>query len=643
VAKENLSQSEQTKNWFGMTQIILEDKKNKLGVTIGPVGVWDQDHIDKLKIASELAGINPVIDCDFTADGKPYAAVPLLGYPNLNKFLEKKDLNWDQKLHLVETCARILEGAHKKGLTHGAFCPEQIFINNKEVFIDGIGFGTGGTPPDSVSKFLAPENTSNITASESADIFSLGKLLEVLSEDEEAPRSLKRLITWSTSENPEARPPSALEFASIVKESLSKKDPYFQAGYIAISEYEELIKTSAESLDKNDEITEQDSIKQNDISFADLKAKQEARRVSSTLVQETDEDLEVVHSNQAENISSKFSDNEPKRGFLLKALGVAAVLLAITFFISSQLNDEDDNNLALDQKTSETEASSSPSTEKEATAKDTKQSDDVSGDSEEFKNTLINSSVVDIADAGLQIVHGIPETEVDVYFDDELIIKGFSSGDVVGPIVNEPGEYKIGFYKAEENPPVAQSDRKDSAVLDSNLKMVDEPVSVIAFVDSFGNISLNSTSTIVSDVAPGKSRVMVHNYTTENSIEVLLNDESFNITNGASSVSEVAAGNTILEIRAENQTLSDEISLLDGELSNIFIYGSGKNKSINLSEIRLSGLDSAPIGIPSGDSGLLEKSKNQDIPAIKIGGLLFILVATGLVLRRNTRVKNEFS
>ncbi|MDH5290946.1 MAG: hypothetical protein OEY41_13195, partial [Acidimicrobiia bacterium] len=110
-------------HWFGLDQLRLSDGEHGIDVTVGPGSHWDRSHLRRLRQSGDLPGMVPIIDADFSADGKPFAVTPVVESPTLASLLESGDLSWTNGAGIAEATARAIHEAHLRGLFHGAISP----------------------------------------------------------------------------------------------------------------------------------------------------------------------------------------------------------------------------------------------------------------------------------------------------------------------------------------------------------------------------------------------------------------------------------------------------------------------------------------------------------------------------------------
>ncbi|MEM7274561.1 MAG: DUF4397 domain-containing protein [Actinomycetota bacterium] len=237
-------------NWGGFEQLRLSDDTNAVNVTIGSSERWDKAHLRRLRQSADLPGLVPVIDSDFASDGKPFAVTPVVDSETLADRIPPSGSEWEDCAAITEAAARASHEAHLRGLFHGALSPDQVHVLDNDVAVSGIGLGLGGTPSEDYAHWVAPEVRDGGDPTERSDVYSLGKILEASLGNaiEDVPRSVRRLIMWSSSDTPEARPPSALEFASILAEAMGEDRATYSPAFIPTADTNDLASTAPEAV-----------------------------------------------------------------------------------------------------------------------------------------------------------------------------------------------------------------------------------------------------------------------------------------------------------------------------------------------------------------------------------------------------------
>ncbi|MGI9614368.1 MAG: hypothetical protein ACR2QO_15765, partial [Acidimicrobiales bacterium] len=139
--------SSSNEHWFGHDRLRLTEGDNAIDVTVGSETHWDRSHLRRLRQSGDLPGMVPIIDSDFSADGKPFAVTPVISAPTLASRVAAGDLEWEAGAAIAEAAARATHEAHLRGLFHGGLNPDDVYVIDDDVAISGVGLGLGGTPP----------------------------------------------------------------------------------------------------------------------------------------------------------------------------------------------------------------------------------------------------------------------------------------------------------------------------------------------------------------------------------------------------------------------------------------------------------------------------------------------------------------
>lgn len=203
--------------------------------------------------------------------------------------------------------------------------------------------------------------------------------------------------------------------------------------------------------------------------------------------------------------------------------------------------------------------------------------------------------------AMLSVLHGVPDTTVDVYVDGELTLDDFEPGDLAGPLELAAGTYSVAITAA---------DAEDDS--DPVIGPVDLPLetgmnyTVVAFLDADGNPTAALFTNDTSDIAAGDGRLTVRHVAAAPEVDVLAggdavisglangDEESLDLPAGTISASVAAAGTTDPVLGPADVTVTE------GELTIVYAWGSLEDDSLMLATQMVSGMDSAPGGVPTG-------------------------------------------
>lgn len=755
-------------HWFGHDRLRIVEGDHAIDITIGPESYWDRSHLRRLRQSGDLPGMIPIIDSDFSADGKPFAVTPVIDAPTLASLVAAGDLAWTDGAAIAEAAARAAHEAHLRGLFHGGLTPEDVHVIDGDVAIGGVGLGLGGTPPADRLAWVAPEVRDGAEPTERSDVYCLGKLLEYSLGDslDTVPRSVRRLIMWSSSDTPEARPPSAMEFASILAEGLGEDRQTYGPAFIPTAGTSDLASRASSAvsnhtptetarntasaagagllgaagaglgaralirdtepepldngvgatggaslgadaavdaeqladvdpgveLDQPAEIepdvgTEETSGFDDD----DTAAAGAAAAAAGFVAAETAE-VEPVEATDApvydaprydppahETITSTPAAAQtvdldesyvPKQRRNRAGLLIGAILaIGLGLIAWGLLTSDGDDDVATgngattdapttvdtasgastdadDAATSEAAANDTDANTTASTEATTEQATTATAPTTEATTTtdaaepVDEASLVPMADgpieaseAGIQVLHGVPGAEVDVYVNGEAIATGFKAGTIAGPIAMEPGDYEVALYSATDLPPADMAARSDEALLTQMVPVGGSAASVVAHLDADGSVTISPFLEQLSAVDPGQGRIMIRHLMATDSAQATVDGEVVgSLEPGEEAAVEIEAGTVDVAIIGADGTVLGAASVVvdDGELVALSAIGVPGDSS-KLVIQRYSGLSTAPAAVPTGNSGLLDVGSDE--VGIRLSyGLMVVLALGGAVI-----------
>ena len=227
------------------------------------------------------------------------------------------------------------------------------------------------------------------------------------------------------------------------------------------------------------------------------------------------------------------------------------------------------------------------------------------------------------ANAKVSVVHGIPGTPVDVYVNGTRTLQNFQPKQVAGPLDLPPGQYDIAL--------TAPGQPVGSAILTVNDATVPDGanISLVAHLDASGQPKLTAFVNDTSKVAAGKARLIVRHTAAAPAVDVRAGGQPVfrNLTNPNEAKADVAAGTVSADVvLAGTSTVAlgpTSLNLREGTATIVYAIGSAEQRSLDVVAQTITGLHSAPGGVPSGTGGLADT---------RPGGWLYAALALGAVL-----------
>lgn len=234
---------------------------------------------------------------------------------------------------------------------------------------------------------------------------------------------------------------------------------------------------------------------------------------------------------------------------------------------------------------------------------------------------LLGAGTASAAGTGtVYVVHGIPDLPVDVYVDGALAIDDFEPLSYAGPLELPAGPHEVALTPADAT-------SVDEAVLTGAAEVPDGGnVTLAANLSESGEPALTALVNDVSAIKSGESRVVVRHLAAAPGVDVRAdgatvltgvtnpNQGTLNVPAGSYSIDAVVSGTETVVIGPADVTLAE------GTATFVQAVGDAEAGSLSLVVFVITGLGSAPSGVPAG-------SGPADSPMSMI--LLITLLAVG--------------
>ncbi|WP_431974214.1 DUF4397 domain-containing protein [Micromonospora haikouensis] len=207
------------------------------------------------------------------------------------------------------------------------------------------------------------------------------------------------------------------------------------------------------------------------------------------------------------------------------------------------------------------------------------------------------------ATSKVSVVHGIPDTPVDVYVNGKKTLDNFKPGDVAGPLDLEQGAYDIALTKPGE-------------ALDKAILTVDDAevpgganISLAAHLDEAGKPRITPFANDTAKLDAGKARLIVRHTAAAPAVDVRAGGKPVfeDLTNPNEAKADVDAGTVSADVvLAGTDTVAigpADLDLKEGTATVVYAIGSAEAKNLDLVAQTITGLHSAPGGVPSGTGG----------------------------------------
>ncbi|MHC5558775.1 DUF4397 domain-containing protein [Kocuria sp. U4B] len=234
--------------------------------------------------------------------------------------------------------------------------------------------------------------------------------------------------------------------------------------------------------------------------------------------------------------------------------------------------------------------------------------------------------------AQLSVLHGVPDTMVDVYVNGELTLDDFAPGTLAGPLELPAGSYDLAVTAPDAADASAPIIGPVTAQLESGGNYT-----AAAHLDAEGNPTAALFTNDMSEVAAGKSHLTVRHVAAAPAVDVLAggqpiiqglenpNEQTLPVDAGTVSASVAAAGTTDPVIGPADLTLAE------GTHNIVYAWGSLEAGNLQLAVQTLGGMEQAPGAVPGGQSGLAAQEQRTLLSAglAAAGALGLVGVAFG--------------
>ncbi|MFJ4692383.1 DUF4397 domain-containing protein [Streptomyces sp. NPDC088766] len=238
--------------------------------------------------------------------------------------------------------------------------------------------------------------------------------------------------------------------------------------------------------------------------------------------------------------------------------------------------------------------------------------------------------------ATVSVLHGVPGLTVDVYAGDKELIPDFKPGTLTDPMKLDAGSYDIKIFKDGEGPDGTPAIEKT----------VDVPAganaTLVAHLTADGKPALDAFVNDTSKVPAGQARLTVRHVAAAPAVDVRADGTPVfkGLENPKEAKGEVPAGTVSADVvLAGTDTVAigpAELNLAEGTSTVVYAWGSAQDKNLALKTQTLTGMHSAPSGVPAGESGQAA-AHNESLPlgALSLGAVS-ALAAAGLLFRLRT-------
>ena len=230
----------------------------------------------------------------------------------------------------------------------------------------------------------------------------------------------------------------------------------------------------------------------------------------------------------------------------------------------------------------------------------------------------------------MTVVHGIPNTPVDVYANGKKILSGFTFKTVAGPLQLPPGSYAIAVRKAGSaaaSAPVLSATEQVTA---------GENATIVAGLTASGTPVLTAFANDTSAAGTGKGRLVVRHVAEAPAVDVYAGSSKVisGLASGQQQALDVPAGTVPAKVTLAGQTAAVlgpvNVPVTAGMGTVVYAIGSAAGHTLTAVTQQYP-LGGAPSSAQAGSGGLGADPDTPVWPFVPIGGAGLALIATGAV------------
>lgn len=240
------------------------------------------------------------------------------------------------------------------------------------------------------------------------------------------------------------------------------------------------------------------------------------------------------------------------------------------------------------------------------------------------------------AEGHVVVVHGVPDLTVDVYVNGDLTLEDFEYGTVAGPLTLPAGTYELEIYPADADPGSTDPALSGTADLPGGAY-----ATIAAYLEEGGTPTLGVFAENNSAIDAGNARITARHLADFGAVDVLANDAAVweGVINGVGADTEVPADTYNVKITAAGDAATvafdADLDLAEGTNTIAYAIGSVAGGSFQVVANTITGLQSAPGGVPTGTAGLAEPG--GILPVLMIAAGLMALAGGAVAVGRRER------
>jgi hypothetical protein len=237
------------------------------------------------------------------------------------------------------------------------------------------------------------------------------------------------------------------------------------------------------------------------------------------------------------------------------------------------------------------------------------------------------------------VLHAVPGLTVDVFANGKKLLSNFAPGTLTDPLKLPEGSYDLAVFPAGQGPSGTPAIEAKGVAVPAGAN-----ITVVAHLDAAGKPVLTPFVNDVSRTAPGQARLTVRHTAAAPAVDIRAGGTPAfkSLENPKEAKTDLPAGtvkaDVVLAGTSDVAIGPADLPLAEGTNTIVYAWGSATDKNLALAVQTISGLHTAPAGVPSGTGGLVDDALPLPLLALSLVGAAGVLV-TGrslVVARRRT-------
>jgi hypothetical protein len=248
-----------------------------------------------------------------------------------------------------------------------------------------------------------------------------------------------------------------------------------------------------------------------------------------------------------------------------------------------------------------------------------------------------SAALAQSGDNTVTVIHGVPGLTVDVYVNGDLTLEDFAPETITDPLALPAGTYEIEIYAADADPEADEPAIAGSATLPGGAN-----ATLIAHLGADGTPTLTPFVNDVTATDAGDGRLTVRHTAAAPAVDVRAGGAVVfsNLTNPNEAKADLAAGTVSADVvLAGTDTVAlgpADVTISEGVSTIVYAIGSAEDGNLGLLVQTISGLHSAPAGVPSGTGGLVDDALPLWAVALMLVGLAGLAAPAVAAVRRRS-------